>query len=74
MKAALFSGNKSGSGKTVITTAIAAYLAKNAAVQTFKTATDYIDASYLSGVTKRPCFNLDSFIQSEDELRALFAY
>ena len=74
MKAALFSGNKSGSGKTVITTAVAGYLAKNAVVQTFKTATDYIDSSYLSGVTKRPCCNLDSFIQSEDELRALFAY
>ncbi|MCQ2355336.1 MAG: Ni-sirohydrochlorin a,c-diamide synthase, partial [Clostridia bacterium] len=49
MKAVLFAGNKSGCGKTSITLSVASYFAKKKRVQTFKTATDYIDASYLAG-------------------------
>lgn len=74
MKAVLFAGNKSGCGKTSITLSIASYFAKKKTVQTFKTATDYIDASYLAGVTHRPCYNLDTYVQSPEELKRLFSF
>ena len=72
MKAFLISGDRSGSGKTSITLAIAAALAKRWTVQTFKVGMDYIDPSYLTGVTGRPCRNLDSFVMNHDELTAVF--
>ena len=62
MKSLLITGDRSGSGKTSITLAIAALLAEEHAVQPFKVAMDYIDPSYLTGVTGRPCRNLDSFV------------
>jgi cobyrinic acid a,c-diamide synthase len=72
MKAFLISGDRSGSGKTSITLAIAAALAKRHTVQTFKVGMDYIDPSYLTGVTGRPCRNLDSFVMSQNEMIAVF--
>lgn len=72
MKAFLISGDRSGSGKTSITLAIAAALAKRCTVQTFKVGMDYIDPSYLTGVTGRPCRNLDSFVMNRDEMTAVF--
>ncbi|HJJ30988.1 MAG TPA: Ni-sirohydrochlorin a,c-diamide synthase [Methanocorpusculum sp.] len=74
MKAVLFAGNKSGCGKTSITLAVASFFAKKKTVQTFKTATDYIDASYLAGVTHRHCYNLDTYVQGPEELKGLFAF
>ena len=35
---------------------------------------DYIDPSYLSAVTGRPCRNLDSFVMEDAEIRACFAH
>jgi len=72
MKALMIAGDRSGSGKTSITLAIAAILSRSMNVQTFKVGMDYIDPSYLSGVTGRPCRNLDSFVQSSDEIREIF--
>jgi cobyrinic acid a,c-diamide synthase len=72
MKGFLISGDRSGSGKTSITLAIAAALAKRWTVQTFKVGMDYIDPSYLTGVTGRVCRNLDSFVMNPDELSAVF--
>ncbi|HOJ96266.1 MAG TPA: Ni-sirohydrochlorin a,c-diamide synthase [Methanospirillum sp.] len=72
MKGFLISGDRSGSGKTSITLAIAAALAKRWTVQTFKVGMDYIDPSYLTGVTGRACRNLDSFVMNPDELSAVF--
>ncbi|WP_373838270.1 Ni-sirohydrochlorin a,c-diamide synthase [Methanospirillum sp.] len=74
MKAFLVSGDRSGSGKTSITLAIAAALSKKKNVQTFKVGMDYIDPSYLTGVTGRPCRNLDSFVMNKDELTAVFEH
>lgn len=74
MKAFLISGDRSGSGKTSITLAIAAALAKRWTVQTFKVGMDYIDPSYLTGVTGRLCRNLDSFVMSQDEIYAVFKH
>jgi len=72
MKALMIAGDRSGSGKTSITLAIAAILSRSMNVQTFKVGMDYIDPSYLTGVTGRPCRNLDSFVQSSDEIREIF--
>ncbi len=72
MKAFLIAGDRSGSGKTSITLAIAAALARRWSVQTFKVGMDYIDPSYLTGVTGRPCRNLDSFVMNSSELSAVF--
>ena len=43
MKQILITGDRSGSGKTSITLALAALLAKKYRVQTFKVGMDYID-------------------------------
>ncbi len=74
MKAFLVSGDRSGAGKTSITLALAAILAREETVQTYKVAMDYIDTSYLAGVTGRPAYNLDSVVQTDEEMAGLFAF
>lgn len=74
MKQILITGDRSGSGKTSITLALAALLAKKHRVQTFKVGMDYIDPSYLTAVSGRPCRNLDSYTLSTRQIRDIFAY
>jgi cobyrinic acid a,c-diamide synthase len=74
MKQILITGDRSGSGKTSITLALAALLSKNHRVQTFKVGMDYIDPSYLSAVSLRPCRNLDSFTLTDIQIREIFQY
>jgi cobyrinic acid a,c-diamide synthase len=74
MKQILITGDRSGSGKTSITLALAALLSKKNRVQTFKVGMDYIDPSYLSAVSGRPCRNLDSFTLSEKQIGDIFQY
>ncbi|HVP94073.1 MAG TPA: Ni-sirohydrochlorin a,c-diamide synthase [Methanoregulaceae archaeon] len=74
MKGLLIGGDRSGCGKTSITLAIASLLSRKFTVQTFKTGMDYIDPSYLTGVTRRPCRNLDSFVMSPGEIRQIFSH
>jgi cobyrinic acid a,c-diamide synthase len=74
MKQILISGDRSGSGKTSITLALAALLAKECRVQTFKAGMDYIDPSYLTAASGRPCRNLDSFAMNEDQIRAVYSH
>ena len=47
-------------------------LAREYKVQPFKVAMDYIDPSYLTGVTGRMCRNLDSYVMSGEQLRASY--
>jgi len=42
-------------------------------VQTFKKGPDYIDPLWLARAACRPCFNLDFFTMSHDEIEATFA-
>jgi cobyrinic acid a,c-diamide synthase len=74
MKQIMITGDRSGSGKTSITLALAALLSQDHQVQTFKVGMDYIDPSYLSAVTSRPCRNLDSFTLTNDQIREIFQY
>jgi cobyrinic acid a,c-diamide synthase len=74
MKKILITGDRSGSGKTSITLALAALLSRNNQVQTFKVGMDYIDPSYLSAVSWRPCRNLDSFTLSDEQIREIFEF
>ena len=74
MKSILITGDRSGSGKTSITLALAALLSKEHTVQTFKVGMDYIDPSYLAAASGRPCRNLDNFALSEGQVRDIFAF
>ncbi|MFA4824201.1 MAG: Ni-sirohydrochlorin a,c-diamide synthase [Methanoregula sp.] len=74
MKQILITGDRSGSGKTSITLALTALLAKKYRVQTFKVGMDYIDPSYLAAVSGRPCRNLDSFTLSTGQIHEIFSY
>lgn len=72
MKTLLIAGDRSGSGKTSITLALAALLKKRFIVQTFKVGMDYIDPSYLTGVTGRPCRNLDGYVMTAQEVQGIY--
>ncbi|MDV2482803.1 Ni-sirohydrochlorin a,c-diamide synthase [Methanoculleus sp. Wushi-C6] len=74
MKSFLVAGDRSGSGKTSITLALSALLSATRTVQTFKVGMDYIDPSYLAGVTGRPCRNLDGYVMSPAEVRGVYAH
>ncbi len=74
MKAFMIAGDKSGSGKTSITLSIASLLSKKYTVQTFKVGMDYIDPSYHTAVTGRPCRNLDTFVLSDEENKEIFIH
>jgi cobyrinic acid a,c-diamide synthase len=74
MRQILITGDRSGSGKTSITLALAALLGKEHTVQTFKVGMDYIDPSYLSAVSGRPCRNLDSYTLSDAQIRDIFRF
>lgn len=74
MKGLLIAGDRSGSGKTSITLALSALLSRSQTVQTFKVGMDYVDPSYLTGVTGRPCRNLDDYVMSRDELEGVFSH
>ncbi len=74
MKQILITGDRSGSGKTSITLALTALLAKKHRVQTFKVGMDYIDPSYLAAASCRPCRNLDSFALSTAQIQEIYSY
>lgn len=66
----LSAANKS-SGKTVLSIGICAALREQGhTVQSFKKGPDYIDPMWLTKATKRSCYNLDFWTQSEDEIKS----
>ncbi len=62
------------SGKTVISTGLAAaFAAAGTSVQTFKKGPDYIDPMWLKAASGRPCYNLDFNTMGHGELCDLLA-
>ena len=61
------------SGKTTVSVGLTAALVKRGlAVQTFKKGPDYIDPLWLARAAGRPCYNLDFFTQTQDEILSTF--
>lgn len=70
----LVSAAHKSSGKTTVTLGLCAALrAQGLAVQPFKKGPDYIDPMWLGRASGRACYNLDSFLMTEQQIRACFA-
>ncbi|HHS94778.1 MAG TPA: cobyrinate a,c-diamide synthase [Rhodobacterales bacterium] len=69
----LISAAHKSSGKTVISTGLAAaFAARGLALGTFKKGPDYIDPMWLSAASGRVCYNLDYNIMDADEISSFF--
>ncbi len=70
----VIAGTHSGVGKTSTTLAIVAALKRRGlTVQTFKVGPDFLDPSYLTLASERPCYNLDGWMAGKDYVCRLFA-
>ncbi|MFH1155703.1 MAG: cobyrinate a,c-diamide synthase [Pseudomonadota bacterium] len=69
----VIAGLRGGSGKTVISLGIAAAWKEiGITVSPFKKGPDYIDAGWLSQAAGRPCYNLDTFLCTPDQVTISF--
>ena len=74
MNKLLFAAPASGSGKTTVTCAVLAALARRGRrVHAFKCGPDYIDPMFHRAALGIPCHNLDLYLTPEDRLKTLFA-
>ena len=61
------------SGKTTVSIGLTAALAKRGLhVQTFKKGPDYIDPLWLTAASGNPCYNLDFYTMSSEEIAGVF--
>ncbi len=60
------------SGKTVVSTGLAAALSQTQDVRSFKKGPDYIDPMWLGAASGQPCYNLDFNTMPAPELLALY--
>jgi cobyrinic acid a,c-diamide synthase len=74
MSRILISAAHKSSGKTTVTVGLCAALsAQGLSVQPFKKGPDYIDPMWLSQASGRPCFNLDSYLMTPEQITACFS-
>ncbi len=68
----LIAATHKSSGKTVISTGLAAaFRSRGADIQCFKKGPDYIDPMWLSSASGHPCYNLDFNTLTDEEIKAL---
>ncbi|GAW27912.1 MULTISPECIES: cobyrinate a,c-diamide synthase [unclassified Carboxydocella] len=73
VRALMIGAPYSGSGKTTLVAGLLhALVQQGYQVQSFKVGPDYIDPSYHSLITGRPCRNLDLFLMNEEAVKASF--
>ncbi|MDM7913484.1 MAG: Ni-sirohydrochlorin a,c-diamide synthase [Methanotrichaceae archaeon] len=71
----LLAGDRSSSGKTTIVAGLLSALRRRGLeVQSFKVAMDYIDPSYHTWITGRPCRNLDGYLMAEKAIQEIYAH
>jgi cobyrinic acid a,c-diamide synthase len=69
----VIAGTQSGTGKTSLALALVASLKRQGLrVQTFKVGPDFLDPSYLTLASGRPCYNLDGWMTGKDYVLELF--
>lgn len=74
MSAIYISAAHKSSGKTTLCIGLSrALVERGISLQTFKKGPDYIDPLWLGAASGRPCYNLDFYTQSRDEIQACFA-
>ncbi len=69
----VIAGTQSGAGKTSLALALIASLKQRGLqVQTFKVGPDFLDPSYLTVTSGRPCYNLDGWMTKREYALELF--
>lgn len=72
-KGIVIAGLAGGSGKSVVSVGLTAYLAAaKRKVVPFKKGPDYIDAGWLALAAGRDCYNLDPYLMAEDTILSSF--
>jgi len=73
MNRLLLSAAHKSSGKTTVSLGLcAAFAGRGLAVQPFKKGPDYIDPMWLGRASARPCYNLDPYLMTPEQIGALF--
>ncbi len=73
-KGVVIAGLAGGSGKSVVSVGLTAYLARNGyRVVPFKKGPDYIDAGWMALAAGRDCYNLDPYLMTEEAIHSSFA-
>lgn len=69
----VIAGTQSGTGKTSLALALIASLKRRGLrIQTFKVGPDFLDPTYLTLASERPCYNLDSWMTPLEYVLELF--
>lgn len=69
----IIAGTQSGTGKTCLSLALVASLKRRGLrIQTFKIGPDFLDPSYLTVASGRPCYNLDGWMTRKEYVLGLF--